>query len=63
MAVSRFTVEAVIRGYHVYKSIWLNPIMEEELSCKRRGGLEMPKTLTLFLKVLQYRHFAHTSGL
>ena len=43
--MSRFTVEAVIRGYHVYKSIWLNPIMEEELSCKRRGGLEMPKTL------------------
>ena len=31
----RFTLEAVIRGYHVYKSIWLNPIMEEELSCKR----------------------------
>ena len=23
----------------------------------------MPKTLTLFLKVLQYQHFAHTSGL
>ena len=36
--MSRFTVEAVIRGYHVYKSIWLNPIMEEELSCEREIG-------------------------
>ena len=36
--MSRFTVEAVIRGYHVYKSIWLNPIMEEELSCERVIG-------------------------
>ena len=53
MAVSRFTVEAVICGYHVYKSIWLNPIMEEELSYEG-GRLEMPKTLTLLLKVLQY---------
>ena len=32
------TVEAVIHGYHVYKSIWLNPIIEEELSCKREIG-------------------------
>jgi len=64
MAVSRFTVEAVIRDYHVYKSLWLNPIMEEELSHDASGRLEMPKTLTLFLKVLHYRHFAHrTSGL
>ena len=34
----RFTVEAVIHGYHMYKSIWLNTIMEEELSCKREIG-------------------------
>ena len=33
--MSRFTVEAVIRGYHMYKSIWLNPIMEEELLFER----------------------------
>ena len=38
MTVSRFTVEAVIRGYHVYKSIWLNLIMKEELSCEREIG-------------------------
>ena len=36
--MSRFTVEAVIRGYHIYKSIWLNQIMEEELSCEREIG-------------------------
>ena len=29
MASSRFTVESVIHGYHVCKSIWLNPVMEE----------------------------------
>ena len=38
MASSRFTVESVIRGYHVFKSIWLNPVMEEELSCEREIG-------------------------
>ena len=38
MAVPRFTVEAVICGYHVYKSIWLNPVMEEELSCEWEIG-------------------------
>ena len=31
----RFIIEAVIRGYHKYKSIWLDPVMEEELSCER----------------------------
>ena len=35
MAISRLiTVEAMIRGCQ-YKSAWLNPIIEEELSCKR----------------------------
>ena len=38
MAVSRFTVEAMIRGYHEYKSVWINPIAEEELSCEREIG-------------------------
>ena len=38
MESSRFTVESVIHGYHVYKSIWLNPVMEEELSCEREIG-------------------------
>ena len=36
--MSRFTLEALIHGYHVYKSVWLNPIMEEELSCEREIG-------------------------
>ena len=39
MAVSRFTIESVIRGYHIkYKSIWLSSVMEEELSCEREIG-------------------------
>ena len=28
----------MIRGYHEYKIIWLNPVIEEELSCKREIG-------------------------
>ena len=36
--MSRFTVEAVICGYHEYKSIWLDPVMEEEFSCEREIG-------------------------
>ena len=38
MAISRLiTVEAMIRGYQ-YKIVWLNPVIEEELSCKREIG-------------------------
>ena len=38
MAISRLiTVEAIIHGYQ-YKSAWLNPVIEEELSCKREIG-------------------------
>ena len=40
MAISRLiTVEAMIRGYQ-YKSAWLtlNPVIEEELSCKQEIG-------------------------
>lgn len=38
MAISRFTIESMIRGYHEYQSIWLNPVMEEELSCEWEIG-------------------------
>ena len=38
MTMWRFSVEAVIRGYHECKSIWLDPVMEEELSCEREIG-------------------------
>ena len=38
MAILRLiTVEAMICGYQ-YKSAWLNPVIEEELSCKREIG-------------------------
>ena len=37
-SVEVYRIEAVIRGYHLYKSIWLNPVMEEELSCEREIG-------------------------
>ena len=57
--MSKFTVEGVICGYHVHKSIWLNPIMEKELSCEREIGNAQDSHVVL--KVLQYRHFAHTS--
>jgi len=38
MAISRFTVEAMIRGYHEYKSVWLNPVIVEEFSCEQEIG-------------------------
>ena len=37
-SVEAYRIEAVIRVYLVYKSIWLNPVMEEELSCEREIG-------------------------
>ena len=36
-SVEAYRIEAVIRGYLTYKSIWLNPVMEE-LSCEREIG-------------------------
>ena len=34
-SISRLiTVEAMIRGYHENEIVWLNPVIEEELSCK-----------------------------
>ena len=36
--VCRFSVESVIRGYHEYKSIWSDPMLGEELECKRESG-------------------------
>ena len=30
--------EAMICGYHKYKYIWLNPVIEEELLCEREIG-------------------------
>ena len=34
MVESTFSVEAMIRGYHVYKDIW-NAVVNEELQCQR----------------------------
>jgi hypothetical protein len=31
---STFSVEAMIRGYHIYKDVW-TAIMDEELCCRR----------------------------
>ena len=33
-----FVVESMICGYHEYKSIWDNPVNEEELNCVREMG-------------------------
>ena len=33
-----FSIESMIRGYHVYKNIWDDPSIDEELWCKREPG-------------------------
>ena len=33
-----FTVNSMIRGYHIYKDIWENPTIGEELCCEREVG-------------------------
>ena len=33
-ASASFVINAAIRGYHVYKEIWPNPINEEQLICE-----------------------------
>ena len=33
-----FSIESMIRGYHVYKNIWDHPSIDKELWCKREPG-------------------------
>ena len=37
MAHDSFTIEAMIRGYHVYSDIW-NAVIDEELPCAKESG-------------------------
>ena len=37
-ASASFVIDAAIRGYHVYKEIWPNPINEEQLICEHKIG-------------------------
>ena len=37
-ASASFVIDAAIRGYHVYKEIWPNPIDEEQLTCEHKIG-------------------------
>ena len=38
MSAYSFSIESMIRGYHVYKNIWNNSLDDEELECKREPG-------------------------
>ena len=33
-----FVIDAAIRGYHIYKEIWSNPVHEERLVCECKIG-------------------------
>ena len=43
MSTYSFSIESMIRGYHVYKDIWNDPD-DEVLECKREPG-ETPVVL------------------
>ena len=38
MVMFEFTICSAIQGHHVYKVIWENPIIGEELKCQREIG-------------------------
>ena len=45
MARASFTIDAMIRGYHVYKDIWI-AMLDEELPCQwELGNLADPFTI------------------
>jgi len=37
MATETFSIEAMIRGYHVYQDSW-DPAIREQIPCKREPG-------------------------
>ena len=38
MTVYTFCIDSVVRGYHEYKSVWDNPLEDENLPCERETG-------------------------
>ena len=47
MAVS-FMIDAMVRGYHEYRSVWENPTHGEQLSCaKEPGNLNDPMAIAV----------------
>ena len=38
MTVYTFCIYSVVRGYHEYKSVWDNPLEDENLPCERETG-------------------------
>ena len=35
--MASFEIEAMVRGYHIYKDVW-SAVIDEESPCKREGG-------------------------
>ena len=35
--MASFEIQAMVRGYHIYKDVW-SAVIDEEFPCKREGG-------------------------
>ena len=66
MSAYSFSIESMIRGYHVYKNIWNDPLDDEELECKcEPGNSSDPYAVAVMestqlldqLEVFKYRYF------
>ena len=51
-ASASFVIDAAIRGYHVYKEIWPNPINEEQLICEHEVGNSYDSLAVAIMKLI-----------
>ena len=52
MSTYSFSIESMIRGYHVYKDIWNDPDCDEELECKcEPGNSSDPYTMAVLKEI------------
>ena len=48
-----FIMHSMIRGYHIYKDIWENPTIGEELRCEREVGNPKDPLAVAVINLLQ----------
>ena len=57
--MASFSVEAMVRGYHVYKDIW-TAVVGEEFPCKRETGDTFDPFAVAVMRGDNYCHQSHS---
>ena len=53
--MEEYVMESVVRGHHVYKSVW-HPVLGEQLTLERENSSRVAKFLKLEIGTFDYAH-------